>query len=133
MLEVVDWKTGGVMVGKALSSDLQPPLYIKAVQENYDIKVRNFTLHYLSESKARVYERVNDDNYICTVGKREYKINITDTVKKVQHIFSQIKKGNFNIPVNAKDMYFTCKICHVRKAGQCEGAEMQVWNQFQGR
>lgn len=131
-LHVMDWKTGSVMVGKALSADMQPPLYIKAVQQAYpDMTVEKFTLYYLSENKERTYERVNDDNYICRVGKREYKINITDTVKKVQHIFSQINKGNFNIPVETKGMYYTCKMCHVRKAGMCEGAEMQVWNQFQ--
>ena len=132
-LEVMDWKTGGVMVGKALSSDMQPPLYIAAVQKEYGITVRKFTLYYLSENKSRTYERINDDNYVCRVGKREYKINITDSIRKVQHIFSQIKKGNFNIPVNAKNMYFTCKMCHVKKAGKCEGADTQVWQQFQGR
>lgn len=131
-LHVMDWKTGGVMVGKALSSDLQPPLYIKAVQEEYpDMTIESFTLYYLSENKVRTYHRINDDNYMCTVGKREYKINITDTVRKVQHMFSQIKNGNFNIPIETRGMYYTCKMCHIKKAGMCEGAEMQSWNQFQ--
>lgn len=129
-LHVLDWKTGNVMVGKNLSSDLQPPLYIAAVQKEYGLTVEKFTLHYLSENKFRIYERINDDNYVCKVGKREYKINITDTIRKVQHIFSQIKKGNFNIPVDTKGMFYTCKMCHVKKAGKCEGAETQVWSQF---
>ena len=33
-LELLDWKTGQVMVGKKLSSDLQAPLYIYGVMKH---------------------------------------------------------------------------------------------------
>lgn len=129
-LEVTDWKTGVVMVGQKLSSDLQVPLYIKAIRTHYDLPVRKFTLRYLSENKERVFERINEDNYVCTVGKREYKINISDAIREVQHIFSQIKNGNFNIPIDTKKMYYTCKVCGIKQLGQCEGADIQVWSQY---
>lgn len=129
-LEVTDWKTGTVMVGQRLSSDLQAPLYIKAIQEEFGLPVRRFTFYYLGENKVRTFERINEDNYVCTVGKREYKINITDTIREVQHIFSQIKKGNFNIPINTRKMYFTCKVCGIKELGLCEGADVQVWAQY---
>lgn len=130
-LEIVDWKTGGVLVGKGLSSDLQAPLYIHGVQQHYNIPVRKFTFYYLKDNKVREFNRIDDSNdYVCEVGKRKYYINIGDMIKEVQHLFSQIMKSNYNIPINTKKMYFTCKMCHIREKGLCEGAEMQVWNQF---
>lgn len=129
-LEMMDWKTGQVMVGKKLSSDLQAPLYIYSVREKYDIPVRKFTFYYLKDNKERVYERITNEDYVCTVGKRKYNINLQDAIKEVQHIFSQINKGNFNIPIDTRSMYFTCKMCHIKEMGLCEGADKQVWKQF---
>ena len=64
------------------------------------------------------------------VGKRKYNINIQDAVRKVQHVFSQINKGNFNIPSDGKSMYYRCKMCHVKAKGLCEGADIQAWKQY---
>lgn len=130
-LEITDWKTGALMVGQKLSNDIQVPLYIRAIQDHYGIPVRKFTLQYLSEGKERVFYRVNGDDYECAVGKRKYKINITDVVREVQHIFSQIINGNFNIPQDTKSMYFTCKTCHVKELGHCQGADVQSWRNIQ--
>lgn len=127
MLEMHDWKTGKVMVGKKLSSDLQAPLYIYGTQLHYGIPVRSFSFYYLQENKTRVFTRVDNDNFVCTVGKREYKINLTDAIREIKSIFSQIKKGNFNIPNDTRNMYFTCKMCHIKEMGICEGAEVQAW------
>ena len=129
-LEVIDWKTGQVMVGKKLSSDLQAPLYIYSIREKYNLPVRKFTFYYLKENKERTYERVTNEDYVCQVGKRKYNINLGDAIKEVQHIFSQIKNGNFNIPIDTRKMYFSCKMCHIREMGLCEGADKQVWKQF---
>lgn len=129
-LEVRDWKTGAVIVGKKLSSDLQAPLYIHAVQHEFKMPVRKFVFNYLPENKVRTFERINDDNYVCTVNKREYKINITDAIREVQAIFAQIKKGNFQIPRETRNMYFTCKTCHFKKCGTCQGADVESWQQY---
>lgn len=129
-LHIIDWKTGTVMVGRKISSDLQAPLYIKAVQTFYKKPIKNFTFHYLVENKKRVFERVDDENYMCCVNKREYFINLTDSIREVQHIFSQIKNGNFNIPKNAKKMYFTCKTCHFNRCNMCSGADIESWTQY---
>lgn len=129
-LEMHDWKTGRVMVGQKLSSDLQAPLYIYGTQLHYGKPVRSFTFYYLNENKTRVFIRdANDpDRYICTVGKREYYIRLTEGIREIQRVFAQIKKGNFNIPQN-KSMHFACKVCHLKKQGECEGADIQSWNQ----
>lgn len=129
-LEMIDWKTGAVMVGKKLSSDLQAPLYIYAVRHHFLQPVRNFTFYYLPENKVRVFERINDDNYTCTVGKREYKVNLTDTIREIQSIFTKIKKGEFNVPKNTRNMYFTCKTCHFKKCGTCQGGDIESWQQY---
>lgn len=126
-IEITDWKTGAVMVGQKLSSDIQVPLYIKTVQEHYGIPVRKFTLQYVSEGKNRVFTRTTGDNYECVVGKRKYIVNTTDVVREVQHVFSQIINGNFNIPTDSRKMYFTCKTCHLKKMGVCQGADIQSW------
>lgn len=129
-LEIGDWKTGKTMTGMKLSTDLQPPLYIKAVLEQFKKPVRKFRLFYLQEGKEREYVRsaINPDEYICTVKKREYKINLTDAVREVQHLFSQIKKGNFNIPRDTKKLYFACKMCEQLNK-KCQGADAESWNQ----
>lgn len=127
-LELVDWKTGQVMVGQKLSTDLQAPIYIYGVNKHFGKPVRKFTFYYLQENKHRVFERVDDDNYVCRVGKKEYKINLTDAIREVKTVFSHIKKGNFNIPQDTKKMYFTCKMCNVKAIGQCQGADIQSWH-----
>lgn len=128
-LEMHDWKTGKVMVGQKLSSDLQAPLYIRAVKKHFDQDVRKFTFYYLQENKTRefIQSEIDPQTYICTVGKREYKVNITDAVREVKTIFSRMQKGDFNIPQDTRKMHFTCKMCHLREEGLCEGADVQSW------
>lgn len=128
-LDIGDWKTGGVMVGKKISSDLQAPLYIYGVQKHYNRIVDEFTFYYVKDGKTRVFRRTTDDNYVCVVGKREYHINLTDAIREVQALFNQIKKGNFNIPRETKKMYFTCKMCHLQAQGLCRGADEESWYQ----
>lgn len=127
-LELLDWKTGQVMVGKKLSSDLQAPLYIYGVQNHFKRPVKRFTFYYLKDNKERVFEHVEGVRYKCTVGKRDYYINLDEAIREVKGIFSQIKKGNFNIPRDTKGMYFTCKMCHLQEQGLCQGADMQAWH-----
>lgn len=130
-LEVVDWKTGNVLVGKNLSSDFQAPIYIYGIKQYYDMPVRKFTFYYLKDNKVREFNRIDDSNvYVCMVGKRKYVIDINKMLREVQHLFSQIMKGNFNIPIDTSKMYFPCKMCHIREQGKCEGADIQVWRQF---
>ncbi len=129
-LEIHDWKTGTVMIGKKLSTDIQAPLYIYGVQDKYKRPVRRFTFHYFSENKQRVFERVANDIYKCTVGKRDYVFNITDAIKEVQRVFSKIQQGHFNIPSDTRKMYYTCKVCHLREMEICQGADIESWKQY---
>ncbi len=128
-IEIHDWKTGAVMVGQKLSTDMQVPLYIYGARQAYEKPVKRFTLHYLQDKKQRVFERVTNDDYVCTVRKKEYHVNITDVIRRVQSLFSHIIKGNFNIPRDAKGMYFTCKMCNLRQIEACQGAELESWKQ----
>lgn len=128
-LDMHDWKTGKVMVGKNIEIDLQAPLYIQGVQQHYGRQVDSFTFYYLQENKTRTFKRVNSDTFVCTVGKREYKVSLQDTVREIQRVFNQIKKGNFNIPQDVKKMYFTCKMCHFKNIGLCRGADEESWYQ----
>ena len=132
-LEIIDWKTGAVMVGQKISSDLQAPLYIYGVQQHYNKPVYRFVFHYLNEGKERVFERVEGDKYVCTVGKRNYQITLRNTIHEVQSIFGKIKKGVFNVPTNTKKMFFTCKMCHLKDMEICKGAYLESWHQAQGR
>lgn len=129
-LEMHDWKTGKVMVGQKLSSDLQAPLYIYSVQQHYNKPVKSFEFYYLQENKTRKFVRSETDPniYICMVGKREYKVNLQDAIREVKSIFSRIKKGDFNIPQDTRSMHFTCKMCHLKEQGLCAGADEQAWH-----
>jgi len=120
-LHMHDWKTGAVMVGQKLSTDLQAPLYIYSVLKRYNKPVKSFTFYYLQENKTRTFERseVNPDEYICRVGRREYVINLTDAIREVKSIFSRIKKGAFDPDYTAKNRYFVQKMCHLQHMGLC--------------
>jgi RecB family exonuclease len=131
-LYIRDWKTGSVMIGQKLSSDLQAPLYIYAVKEHFKKTVNSFTFYYLPENKQRIFNRIDDENYECYVNKKQYKINITDSIRTVQSVFSHIKKGEFNIPKDARKMYFTCKTCSYKRDEVCKGADLESWRQYNG-
>jgi hypothetical protein len=98
----------------------------------YGIPVRSFTFHYLDENKTREFVRVTPDEYVCQVINRQYKINLQDAIRDVQHQFSQIKKGIFSIPKETKKMFFTCKMCHLKDMDVCKGAYIESWKQING-
>lgn len=127
-LEVIDYKSGNVMVGKELQDNLQVPLYIIAVEHKYKRKVKRFVLHYLHENKTRVYERIDDDTFRCTVRANNwYNVSLNKTLERVKIDLSNMAKGKWDIPSDFKSMYFKCKTCAKKRYGYCEGAESQIW------
>lgn len=92
-LDLFDWKTGKELVGKQLASDLQAPIYIHGVQQHTGRQVDSFTFHYLRDNKTRKFQRVDNDTFVCMVGKREYYIRLHETVGELQGLFTQMKKG----------------------------------------
>ncbi len=126
-LHVIDWKTGKPLTGQKLSSDIQAPLYIYAIENHFDKKVESFTFAYLNNNATRVFERINDDRFVCAVKKNRYEISLQETISLVTKILTKIKNNNFNVPNHNQSMYFTCKMCHLREKGMCEGALMQSW------
>ena len=131
-LDLADWKTGKELVGKQLASDLQAPIYIHGVQQNTGRRVDSFTFYYLKENKVRKFQRVDNDTFVCTVGKREYYIRLHETIGELQGLFTQMKKGNFSVPNDTKGMFFTCKMCHLKDMGLCLGADQQSWFNLNG-
>jgi len=132
-LVITDWKTGAVMVGQKLSSDLQAPLYIYAARQKYNKPVKSFIFYYLENNKKRIFEYAGNDNYICMVKKNKYIINPTEAIRKVKSILSFILKGEFNVPQNTKRMFFICKMCHIQQMKMCQGAELESWTQNKKR
>lgn len=133
-LHIVDWKTGKIMSGKKLTTDLQPALYLKAVERKYGKMPKSFRLVYLGDTdkngmyKERLFTSIDDNKFICRVGKKEYIQDISEQIRVVQKLFSQIKAGNFSIP--AKPDYFMCKFCCFKEKGLCSGSETERWKQI---
>lgn len=135
-LHIVDWKTGKIMSGKKLTTDLQPALYLQAVKEKYGVMPKSFRLIYVGDVdkkgnyKERVFTSIDDNQFVCKVGNKEYIQDISEQIKVVQKLFAQIKKGKFSIP--AKPDYFKCKTCYFRQIGRCEGVGIQEWKIVNG-
>ena len=135
-LHIVDWKTGKVMSGKKLTTDLQPALYLQAVKEQYGKMPKSFRLVYLSDTdkdgnyKERIFTSIDGNKFVCRVGKKEYIQDIDAQIKVVQKLFAQIKQGKFSIP--AKPDFFKCKMCSFREDGLCAGVGVQEWKQING-
>lgn len=123
-----DYKTGKVMVGKKFTTDLQAPLYIKAVKSHYDKPVKRFDLYYLGEGKRRSFIRdeSNTDLYHCTVNKRVYTVSLSETVKEVRSRLDKIKKGLFNIDPHQKQ--YDCRNCQFFEK-ECAGVDTETWRQ----
>ena len=130
-LHIVDWKTGKVMSGKKLTTDLQPALYLKAVEQQYGKMPKSFRLIYLGDTdkngnyKERLFESIDGNKFVCKVGKKEYIQDISEQIKVVQKLFAQIKAGKFSIPT--KPDYFKCKMCDFKSKGLCNGNDVQNW------
>lgn len=131
-LDLIDWKTGKELVGKQLASDLQAPIYIYGVEQEYGKRVDSFTFYYLKDNKVRKFVRDGDGVFKCTVGKREYFIDLNNMIGEIQGLFARIKNGKFNVPSDSKGMFFTCKMCHLKEQGLCVGADQQGWYDLNG-
>lgn len=133
-LHIVDWKTGKIMSGKKLTTDLQPALYLKAVEQKYGKMPKSFRLIYLGDTdkngmyKERIFNSIDGNRFVCTVGKKEYIQDITEQIRVVQKLFSQIKAGKFSIP--DKPDYFKCKMCDFKSKGLCSGNDIENWKQI---
>lgn len=125
-LYLKDYKTGKVHVGRKLSNDLQIPLYIMAIQAHYGRLPESFQLLFLSENKERTYNKISDDVYICTVGKREYSISLEETKKELARIFSKIQKGLFQIPTDTLNKW-NCENRCAMYPEYCAGVEDEYW------
>jgi len=125
-VEIVDYKTGKCFYGKKLASDLQVPIYILAYKETHGKLPKRFVFVFVEDGKKRVFERVDDDKYVCTVVKREYVISLQETIRHIKTIFARVYQGKFSIPGNINSFY-CANFCGVAKQGHCAGADDQQW------
>jgi hypothetical protein len=124
--DLVDYKTGKVYVGKKLEEDLQIPLYIYSVQQNLGIDINRFVLLFTKENKKRIYTKLSEDSYMCTVGKKNYIISLSKAINEITDIFTQVKNGKLSIPHDLSPWY--CEhMCMLRKAEHCMGNTIQRW------
>lgn len=133
-LHIIDWKTGKIMSGKKLTTDLQPALYLKAVESKYGKMPKTFRLVYLGDVdkqgmyKERIFTSIDDNKFVCNVGKKQYIQDVNEQIRVVQKLFSQMKQGHFSIP--EKPDYFKCKMCCFKEQGLCQGSDMESWKQI---
>lgn len=133
-LHIVDWKTGKVMSGKKLTTDLQPALYLKAVEQQYGKMPKSFRLVYLGDTykdgtyKERIFTSIDGNRFSCTVNNKQYIQDINEQIKVVQMLFSRIKARHFSIP--EKPDYFKCKMCDFKEKGLCSGNDTENWKQI---
>lgn len=133
-LHIIDWKTGKILSGKKLTTDLQPALYLKAVESKYGKMPKSFKLIYLGDVdkdgnyKERVFTSLDGNKFVCKVGKKEYIQDVNEQIRTVQKLFSQMKRGHFSIP--EKPDYFKCKMCSFKERGLCQGSDMESWKQI---
>lgn len=124
--DIIDYKTGKVYVGKKLTEDLQVPLYIYSVQQNLGIEIQHFILLFTREGKKRIYTKVNEDEYVCTVGKKDYYVSLSKAIDEIISIFTQVSNGKLSIPHNLSPWY--CEnMCTLKRAGHCGGKLVQRW------
>lgn len=125
-VELVDYKTGKCFYGKQLSSDLQVPIYIMAYHQATGKLPKRFTFIFVEDGKQRVFERRDDDKYVCTVVKREYIISLQETARYIKRIFARINRDEWSIPDKINSFY-CANFCGVAKQGHCAGANDQAW------
>lgn len=122
-----DWKTGKPMAGQKLVTDLQPPLYIQAVKEEYGVYPTRFVLHYLRFGKHLVYTHTGNGIYEVETTRNKYVLDVNEALERARKILEGINKGHFNMP-NGNTHEWRCKnMCWFGKANVCSGVGEEQW------
>lgn len=125
-IHVSDWKTGKPMSGKKLIEDLQPPLYIEAIKQEYGEYPETFTLYYLAHKKSFQYIRNEDGTYTVKTSRNEYVLNIPEHLERTRDILIKINNGQFIMHKDVHQWY--CKnMCYFYKSGICMSTSKEQW------
>ena len=123
---IADWKTGKPMAGKKLITDLQPPLYIEAIHQEYGVYPKTFTLYYLAHDKIKVYTLQENGNYIVDTGRNKYELDIPEALDRTREILKKINNRNWTMPKDVSPWY--CKnMCSHYKTGICASSSKEQW------
>lgn len=125
-IHVHDWKTGKPMSGKKLVTDLQPPLYMYGVKEEFGKMPESFNLHYLRPNKHIRYNKVGDMVYEVKTTRNTYTLDVEEALERTKDILKGIKNRKFNMPKGAH--LFRCKnLCWFGISGKCKGTQDEQW------
>ena len=125
-----DWKTGKPMSGKKLITDLQPPLYMYAVCQEYGQMPESFTLHYLNPNKHIVYHRIDDNTYFVKTTRNVYELDIKDAIKRTKEILNGIKNNKFSMPDDSTHSWRCNNMCWFGLTDRCKGVQNQQWQEI---
>jgi len=118
--EVEDYKTGKVYTSNMLKNNMQLPIYALTIQEQYGALPFALKLYFPQHQKYRIFERENDDVYICHVPRGgTYVISLQERLEKMVQIYKQIQRGDFSF--NTKNRHFCENFCSVGISGMCDG------------
>ena len=129
---VRDWKTGMSMSGKTFTTDLQAPLYIYGVANEFGKYPKTFTLEYLKKGKSIVFvlQPVGQDGqhrYVVTTSRGEYTLHIEEAVKRTKRILRDIKAQKFDMPSNSTHIWRCKNLCWFGISGKCTGMQTEQW------
>jgi hypothetical protein len=124
--EVEDYKTGAVYNAEKLRTNMQLPIYALAIKKIYGAYPKSLKLYFPQHKQERVFERVTDDIYVCTVARGgTYSISLTERLNQMVEIYQKIRRGDF--PPNVKNNHFCQNFCSLGKRDMCDGLSTK-WN-----
>lgn len=126
-IHIHDWKTGKPMAGKQLVTDLQPPVYIYGVYQEFGILPKTFTLHYLNAEKNITYQHTEGMIYTVKTARRSYTLDVEVAMERVAQILENIQKNKFAIIEDKEHLWRCEKMCWFHSSGVCEDSITTVW------
>ena len=130
-IHIHDWKTGKPMSGKKLVTDLQPPLYIYAVFNEFGKMPKTFTLHYLNPNKHITYHKDDDkDIYYVKTTRNTYTLDIKEALERTKEILKGIKNNQFNMPDGTTHAWRCNNMCWFGMTDKCKGVHNQQWKEI---
>lgn len=126
-IHIHDWKTGKPMSGKKLITDLQPPLYINAVYEEFGEMPKTFTLHYLHPNKHLTYKWMGGKKYVIKTTRNEYLLDVDEALDRTRKMLKDIQDNKFSMPDEKTHQWRCNSLCWFGISGKCAGSQDEQW------
>lgn len=129
-IHIRDWKTGQPMSGKKLIEDLQPPLYIYGVYNEFNKWPTTFNLHYLQKDKVITYKHKGSGIYEIKTKRNTYELDVNKAIERTKGILKDIKDNKFNIPNKETHIWRCNNLCWFGISGKCTGVQTEQWKKL---